>query len=117
MTKRNPKPLKIDDVDRLARGRRSGGRIGSRGVAHRLNARERGSYERAMRYGYLTVDQSERDNLWHIWEKVCLARKRDCWVLVREQSRGVIYCNMKRLQSLPLAAAKQRIRQLVGDPA
>lgn len=105
--------IKLEHVDRLTRGQRSGKHIGSRSVGHRLNKQERAAYQRALRSGYLLVDARARGNLWHVWEKACQVREQSCWILVREQERGVIYRDMRKQCTLPLAEAKVWIAEQV----
>lgn len=108
------KQLKLDHVERLSHGKRSGLNIGSRSVGHYLRPHERATYERALKKGYLDITEKDRVNLWHIWEKACLAMRWRFLVLIKdtENSLGTIYDNNKFFGSSELLNAKNEIRDL-----
>jgi len=58
----------MDHVERLTKGKRSGKNIGSRAVGHHLRAFERRIYERALKDGFLIIDERSRENLWNVWQ-------------------------------------------------
>ena len=108
------KQLKLDHVERLSHGKRSGLNIGSRSVGHYLRPHERSSYQRALKKGYLDITEKDRTNLWHIWEKACLAMKWEFLVLIKDthSDRGTIYNNNTLIQETKLADAKQQAKTL-----
>lgn len=108
------KQLKLDHVERLSHGKRSGLNIGSRSVGHYLRPHERATYERALKKGYLDITEKDRVNLWHIWEKACLAMQWRFLVLIKdtENSLGTIYDNNEIVGSSELPNAKNEIRDL-----
>ncbi len=111
------KKLKLDHVERLSHGQRSGLNIGSRSVGHYLKSHERSAYERALKKGYLDIHQKDRANLWHIWEKACLAMQWQFLVLVKhtESAIGTIYLNDQMLSQHKLSDAKLQIQGLASS--
>ncbi|GHA01080.1 hypothetical protein GCM10008090_07720 [Arenicella chitinivorans] len=121
----NPR-FKLEQVERLTRGHRSGVNIGSRAVGHHLRPHERKQYERALRAGYLELTQRDRENLWHVWEKVCTAKDWHLLVLVKDTANGTATVYHSRSASvirdatvvqrteLELGLAKQEIRNLAA---
>ena len=108
------KQIKLDHVERLSHGKRSGVNIGSRSVGHYLRPYERDTYQRALKKGYLDITEKDRANLWHIWEKACLAQSWDFLVLIKDPSRGVatLYKNNEELGEASLSDVKAQIQQL-----
>ena len=110
------KKLKLDHVERLSRGKRSGLNIGSRSVGHHLKAHERDAYVRALKKGYLDITEKDRANLWHIWEKACVAQQKIFLVLIKDSERGLgrIYSNNTDIGQLNLPEAKEKIKRLAS---
>lgn len=110
------KKIKLDHVERLSRGKRSGAQIGSRAVGHHLKPHERADYERALKKGYLDITDKDRANLWHIWEKACKAKDCAFLVLVKEPANGIasIYNNTTPVGRYPINLAKQEIKKMVN---
>lgn len=108
------KQIKLDHVERLSRGKRSGANIGSRLVGHHLRPHERTLYQKALKKGYLDISERDRDNLWHIWEKACLAQAIDFLVLIKqtEKNIGTVFCNQQQIAQIDLSDAKRLVRQL-----
>lgn len=108
------KQLKLDHVERLSHGKRSGLNIGSRSVGHYLRPHERAAYQRALKKGYLDITEKDRVNLWHIWEKACLAMQSDFLVLIKDTQNGlgVIYKNNEMLIETGLSEAKREMKKL-----
>ena len=108
------KKLKLDHVERLSHGKRSGLNIGSRSVGHYLRPHERATYQRALKKGYLDITEKDRVNLWHIWEKACLAMNQSFLVLIKDTDTGVgvIYKDNIVISEGVLAEAKHKIKQL-----
>ena len=108
------KTIKMEQVERLTRGKRSGANIGSRNVGHQLRAFEREIYDRALQARYLIVSKDSRENLWNVWVKVANAKKWSCLILVKEtrQDRGEIFQDEELVYAGELAAAKIEIRRL-----
>ncbi|MBX2848612.1 MAG: hypothetical protein KTR16_09835 [Acidiferrobacterales bacterium] len=108
------KPIKIEYVYRLSRGKRSGINIGSRSVGHYLKPYEQRTFERALKNKYLEITDRERHNLWHIWEKACQALEQRFIVLVKELDRdiGKIYIDGRLAKQASLPDSKKQVRQL-----
>lgn len=116
--------FKLEHVERLTRGKRSGVNIGSRAVGHHLRPHERAQFERALRAGYLELTLQARDNLWHVWEKVCTAKNWHVLVLVKDtaNAKATVHHShpnsdthdpmVVRRTELELGLAKQTIRNL-----
>lgn len=107
--------FKLEHVDRLSRGKRSGINIGSRSVGHYLKQYEREIYQRALQHGYLEVTEKTRANLWHIWEKACQAQNKPFIVLVKdiESDQGSIYKNGKLFCEGTFYNSKTLVKQVV----
>jgi len=109
------KRIKLEHIERLSKGKRSGLNIGSRSIGHHLRPHERECYQRALKKGYLDIYDRDRDNLWHIWEKACLAQGIDFLVLLKltGEDIGTVYRNNSQLTQTTLHGAKQVIKSLV----
>jgi hypothetical protein len=69
--------LEKDDVERLASGRPTRCKRGSRDVGHRLTSRERVLFEAAKRQGYLKLPKSGiRQNVANVYRLWCEALNR-----------------------------------------
>lgn len=79
--------IKIEHIDRLSRGKKSGINIGSRAVAHHLHPFERAIYDRSLKKRFLDIDERSRDNLLNLWEKVCIAKGWVNIVLIKNTDR------------------------------
>jgi hypothetical protein len=110
------KHLKLDHVERLSHGKRSGLNIGSRSVGHYLRPHERAAYQRALKKGYLDITEKDRVNLWHIWEKACLAMQSDFLVLIKNTHSDLasIYKDSQMIKQAQLSEAKREIRSLAA---
>lgn len=110
------KQLKLDHVERLSHGKKSGLNIGSRSVGHYLRPHERAAYQRALKKGYLDITERDRVNLWHIWEKACLAMQCDFLVLIKdpENALGTLYKNNEMIKSAELSVAKLQMKGLLS---
>lgn len=108
------KKVELDHVERLSYGKRSGINIGSRSVGHYLRPYERDKYQRALKKGYLDITEKDRANLWHIWEKACLAKGWDFLILLKDQTNGsaTLYRNSAIIMQAELTDTKVRIKQL-----
>ena len=108
--------FKMDHVERLTKGKRSGKNIGSRGVGHHLRAFEREIYERALDDGFLVIDERSRENLWNVWQKVGQARGCPAYILFKNTNAaiGEIYNGEELIFTGELSKAKKEIRRLVN---
>lgn len=112
--------FKLEDVDKLTRGKRSGKRIGSRAVGHHLSTFEREEYTRAGKQGFLSLPSQSRSNLWNVWEKACLARGWPFLVLIKhmnsnQDSQGEVYENDNIVFHGELKSAKDDIKARVSQ--
>jgi hypothetical protein len=82
--------LKLEHIDALSKGKKSGIRIGSRAVPHHLYAYERDEYERALKRWYLMIDLRSRPNLENLWMLVCQSRSTECIILKKDWEKGMI---------------------------
>ena len=64
----------LDDVFRLAKGKASRKKIGSRAIPARLNKYEWKEFEIAQKKGVLKVNSKTRDSLKNIWYLYCKAK-------------------------------------------
>jgi hypothetical protein len=72
-----PKPDK-NDIERLSRGEPTRGKIGNRGVGHRLTQKERILFEAAKRQGFLKIPVAGiRKNVINIYRLWCQAEDRE----------------------------------------
>lgn len=106
------KKITLDQVERLSRGKRSGGNIGSRSIGHHLMPFERDHYRRALKQGYLDINEKSRANLWHIWHKACAAQNWLFLVLIKERETASIYQDEELIVTLQVKEAKIQIKEL-----
>ena len=72
-----PKPDK-NDIERLSRGESTRGKIGNRGVGHRLTQKERILFEAAKRHGFIKIPVTGiRKNVINIYRLWCQATERE----------------------------------------
>ena len=107
--------ITLDQVERLSHGKRSGGNFGSRSVGHHLRPFERDHYRRALKQGYLEINEKSRANLWHIWQKACDAQNWSFLVLIKERETASIYNDEELIASLELKKAKTRMKELAQE--
>lgn len=114
-TSLNSMKLKIEHIDNLRRGKKSGINIGSRGTPHHLFAHETVLYEKALKERYLIVDTKNRVNLKNLWNKVCQAKWRKEWVLEKDTVNGVwiIYCGKDLIETWDLKKMKLKIKSMM----
>lgn len=115
-----PNPLRRisrEDVERLSRGQNAARRgYGSRGVPHRLNEEERGGFQRAARYGFVTLEGTgyrrgrKGSPLANIHRQWCDARAKPQIVLCKA-SGG------RPLDHIIVDLSPLRLGALSGDPA
>ncbi len=68
---------KLDDIEKLSRGESTRGKIGNRGVGHRLTQKERILFEAAKRNGFLKIPVTGiRKNVINIYKLWCQASDR-----------------------------------------
>ncbi len=66
--------MKEKHVENLTKGKKSGIKIGSRNVPHRLKQHEQEKFSLAIKRKFLVVDFDSRENLVNIWKKYCMAK-------------------------------------------
>ena len=67
----------FDDIEKLSRGESTRGKIGNRGVGHRLTQKERILFEAAKRNGFLKIPVTGiRKNVINIYKLWCQASAR-----------------------------------------
>ncbi|MDD2745720.1 MAG: hypothetical protein PHU93_04240 [Candidatus Gracilibacteria bacterium] len=109
--------VKIEHIDALSQGKKSGIKLGSRAVPHHLYQYERDEYERALERGYLIIDIRSRTNLENLWLLVCESQKIPHLVLKKEEGRGEVILKGDVVFSGSLVDAKNCIRELVKNLA
>lgn len=105
--------VKIEHIDALSKGKKSGIKLGSRAVPHHLYQYERDEYERALVRGYLTINSRSRPNLENLWLLVCESQKIPHFVLKKEGERGEVILKGDVVFSGTLADAKKYIKNSV----
>jgi hypothetical protein len=107
--------IKIEHIDQLTRGKKSGAKIGSRAVPHHLYLYEKIKYEQAMKRWYLEIETKERVNLTNIWQKVCEVKKQDCYILEKNMLDGSAHIlkNFETIFKWTLQDTKQKIKELI----
>jgi len=80
--------IKLEHIDNLRRGKKSGSKIWSRWIPHHLYKYEEAKYVRALKYKYLEITTKDRLNLKNIWQKVCLAKWWDNYTLEKNTTTG-----------------------------
>lgn len=108
--------VSMDHIGRLSRGQRSGAKIGSRAVGHRLRGYERDIYERSLKKGYLEIEEGSRSNLENIWKKTCEVKGWGFIVLIKKQGgvEGEVLKDEQLIFSGPLKEAKAEAKRLWG---
>lgn len=81
--------MKEKHVENLTRGKKSGARIGSRSVPHRLRQHEQTKLSIAIRRKYLTLGFDARENLENIWRKYCEVKRWPILILRKYQDGGL----------------------------
>ena len=107
--------IKLEHIDNLKRGQKSGSKIGSRWIPHHLYKFELPKYERALKYKYLEVTTKDRVNLSNLWQKVCFAKWWKCYTLVKdtENGTGIIFLDYREIKSWPMKEMKFLIKTYV----
>ena len=87
--------------------------MASRSVGHYLRPHERSLYEKSLKKRYLEITTKHRDNLWHIWEKACIAQGWQSFILVKEaaEKQASLYIDGKLEGEYELDFAKQYVQQ------
>ncbi len=78
------KDFDFEHIDRLSRGLPSGRKIGSRAIGHRLRKYERARVGRALKLGFLELDNSDRSNALNIYCLLCESQSKP--VILLEKS-------------------------------
>jgi len=106
--------MKMDHIERLIRGKRSGINIGSRSIGHHLNQHELEDYKRALSKGFLELDVRARENLWNVWEKVCFVKGWDFYILEKDSKNdsSVLYLDRKEVSTQNLSEGKKLIKEV-----
>lgn len=104
--------IKLEHIDALSKGKKSGIRLGSRAVPHHLYAYEREEYERALKRWYLIVDKTDRANLENLWMLVSESRQTECLILHKAHDRGVVTSASREIFSGSLSDAKIYMKNL-----
>ncbi|NDK10240.1 hypothetical protein GW846_05700 [Candidatus Gracilibacteria bacterium] len=80
--------IKLEHIDQLVRGNKSGINLGSRGVPHHLHTFEKMKYDRALKNKFLEITQKDRINLINVWSKVCQVKNWDNLMLIKNSETG-----------------------------
>lgn len=107
--------IKLEHIDNLRRGKKSGAKIGSREIPHHLYQYEEVKYTRALKNKYLEITNKERVNLRNLWEKVCIAKEWENYILVKDTQNGTaeILHNFHRVSYWKLKDMKQSLKELL----
>lgn len=117
MAKKKNQKIKMEHVDRLSRGKKSGANIGSRKVGHHLHDFEREIYERSLKKGFLEVDERSRENLINVWDKVCIAKEWKHVVVIKSADRvsGEVLVDKIPVFSGSLHDSKKQAKEIAQD--
>ncbi len=77
--------MKEKHVEKLTRGKKSGAKIGSRNVPHRLTKYEEIKFNKAIKKRFMTLQFDSRPNLKNIWLKYSEAKGWPCIIITRLQ--------------------------------
>lgn len=77
--------MKEKHVEKLTRGKKSGAKIGSRNVPHRLTKYEQIKFNKAIKNRYMTLSFDSRPNLKNIWMKYSEVKGWPCIIISRLQ--------------------------------
>ena len=77
--------MKEKHVENLTKGKKSGAKIGSRGVPHRLNQHEQKQFNLAIKKKFMTLSYDSRPNLRNIWLKYTEVKKWPALIVSRLQ--------------------------------
>lgn len=106
------KKIKLEHIDVLSKGKKSGINLGSRIVPHHLYKYEREEYERSLKRWYLILDKTSRPNLENLWKLVSLAYQRDCIILHKINDRWYVTLNWITVFEGILSDAKIYVKNL-----
>lgn len=117
MKKGTKQKIKMEHIDRLSRGKKSGINIGSQRIGHHLNKFEREIYERSLKKGFLDIDERSRENLFNLWEKVAIAKNWKNIILVKSHDRTLarIYVNNNEVFYGELPESKKYLKNLLNN--
>jgi hypothetical protein len=104
--------IKLEHIDALSKGKKSGINLGSRAVPHHLYVYEREEYERALKRWYLILDKTSRSNLENLWILVSKSYNRESIVLHKKDQRWYITSDWVIIFDWTLADAKIYLRNL-----
>ena len=104
--------VKLEHIDALSKGKKSGIKLGSRAVPHHLYAYEREEYERALKRWYLIVDQTSRVNLENLWMLVSESRKAEYIILHKNGERWIITSGREMIFDWLLTEAKIYLKNM-----
>ncbi len=109
--------IKLEHIDNLKRGKKSGAKIGSRWVPHHLFQYEEQKYTRALRNKYLEINDKDRVNLQNLWEKVCEAKNWDNYILITSSTEdsATILKEFEEYKIGPKKEMKQYLKQQISD--
>jgi len=102
--------IKLEHIDNLTRGKKSGNNIGSRSVGHHLYQHERKEYQQALKRKYLVVSTRSRNNLWNVWEKVCQAKQWPFYVIEKDDDQAHVHTLQGVIKTDRLQSCKQFIQ-------
>ena len=84
--------IKIEHIESLARGKKSGVGIGSRSVPHRLTQKEWRIFEEAKKDGYLSIPKTRRVNLENIYWQYTQMQGKECLIIEEQDTKtSVVY--------------------------
>ncbi len=107
--------IKLEHIDNLRRGKKSGAKIWSRGTPHHLYKYEEEKYKRALKNKYLEITTKDRVNLKNLWEKICLAKWWKNYILLKNTDtwQASILLNEEEVQNWDMKELKLLIKTYV----
>ena len=107
--------IKLEHIDNLRRGKKSGVKIGSRGVPHHLFKYEEEKYERALKNKFLEINDKDRVNLQNLWAKVCEAKNWPNYILIKsaENTQATVLKDFTEIQSWEKKVMKLYIKSQI----
>ena len=105
--------MKLENIEKLSRWKKSWINIGSRKVPHRLKKYEKEKYERALKKKYLEIHENERINIINIWDKVCESKKWKKIIFIKNNLIWSIEIDNEVIFSWDIFKARELLKKVV----